>query len=296
MPRSWFQTLSGRLKRWFWGFAIGGQATSVTVALDCSSHPLPLHLKAHTFGGVFWTHPPTVQRLGAQISTQTQQITTQWPHVGCTFPVAFAAPRVTLGTFDTGHVAALVSTLPTQLVSSLGHQVPPILPGAQSQQWLIPHLPPTPRPSSLSVPPLKFRVGKGAVSCRLRTKTQKRSAEKFNLPILRKPTRFESYPLAMRKAFRSQLAQKAGLPPSEVTVKGIYDRLYLGLFQTLSHGQAGELVCSLRPVAQIPNTAVATVPMYLVVGHKTQQPGQLLQVVVPMSDIELASLREEKTP
>lgn len=295
MPRSWIQSLSRRVGRLLWRRVAQTSVAPVHIVALTRTESLALSFKTAAYGGIFWMSLPVVHALTLANQVSCRLLQTQWPDMGRAAPVDFPPPQVSLGSFPTGVLKTASHRLHTVLNTQLAMVPMPTLHTDYAVRHLsIPPLPAPPLAKETKVPPLKFKPKHFASSCKFKTLAAKRPLAKTNFPVVRRPVQLQNYPTAMRRAFRIRLAEKTGILAGDIKITGVYDRLYLGIFQTLSHGDAGELICVPRPLQQIPNSAVATVPMYLVVGHAIDKPNQLLQVVIPMPDLEAEVMQNER--
>lgn len=121
-----------------------------------------------------------------------------------------------------------------------------------------------------------------------KTTAHRFSQYKNALPILRKPIPPHRFSSENRTLFRELLAQKAKLPVFDIQLIGVYDRIYLGLYQSLSQSDDGTLYCVPKSQTDLQTSKAPLIPVYLIMGKSTQNAGQVFQTIMPMEDLHRA--------
>lgn len=174
----------------------------------------------------------------------------------------------------------LPRTVPYQVIQGLA--LPwPVLCSLPSQRWLLKRhvvsahwaIEKLKAPRVLRTPPMRSRV-------------QLYPILKKAMPVQRKPIPPHRFPTGHRQKFRELLAARAQLSVNDMQIVGVYDRIFLGLFQSLSQREDGTLVCTPKSLAEPGLREKETVAVYLIVGKSFKVPGKVFQVVVPMSEFQ----------
>jgi hypothetical protein len=137
-----------------------------------------------------------------------------------------------------------------------------------------------------------LQVGKFAIprtshrKAAIKTRTFPMSQSKKTMPIQRKPIPPHRFSSHARTAFRELLAVKSGLPAIELQIVSVYDRVYLGLYRSLSPAEDGTLYCIPKTTLDsVTATAKELLPVYLIIGKAMKQPGKTIQAVMPMHEL-----------
>jgi hypothetical protein len=64
------------------------------------------------------------------------------------------------------------------------------------------------------------------------------------LPIRKAPVPLHRFPLATRQRFRQALAEKSGLPPDQIQLLRVFDRLAPGRYGAIRQDEQGILLCT----------------------------------------------------
>ncbi len=115
------------------------------------------------------------------------------------------------------------------------------------------------------------------------------SASKRNLPIYRKPIPAHRFSRAHRELFREKLAKQSGLPANEIHLVNVYDRIYLGVYQSWSQTDDGLLLCTPKPLSTLTSSTKDSLSGYLVIGKSPRKPGNILQTIVTAKELLDAS-------
>ncbi len=117
----------------------------------------------------------------------------------------------------------------------------------------------------------------------LKTNSLRFMLQKKPLPIQRKPIPPHRFSTELRQDFREALAQKAGLPVMDIQIVGVYDRIYLALFQSLSQAEDSTLLCIPKTTLDIgASKQQEYTPMYLIFGKSVKSPDKSFRAVLPM--------------
>lgn len=128
---------------------------------------------------------------------------------------------------------------------------------------------------------------------RLKPETRLFPIHQKAFPVERKSVPPYRFSKAARALFRERLASRASLSEHDVQIVHVFDRIYLGLFQSISQSPDGTLSCLPKIGADLRDAVTRSqVPVYLVVGKSIQQPDKPIQVVLPMSELN----NDEDTP
>lgn len=131
--------------------------------------------------------------------------------------------------------------------------------------------------------PEKPKIGRIA---KIRATIQQMPLRRNSLPIYRKPIPFHRFSLAVRNRFRELLASKANVPPMDVKLVAIYDRMFLGIYQSLSRAEDETLLCLPKSSTELAGQQEQTaVSFYLAIGKSNQAPDKYWQAVIPMSEL-----------
>jgi hypothetical protein len=120
----------------------------------------------------------------------------------------------------------------------------------------------------------------------MRSRAQLFPILKKTMPVQRKAIPPHRFSTAHRQKFRELLAARAQLPVNDMQIVGVYDRIFLAFFQSLSQREDGTLICTPKSLAEPGMRDKETVAVYLIVGKSFRMPGKAFQVVLPMSALQ----------
>ncbi len=121
---------------------------------------------------------------------------------------------------------------------------------------------------------------------RIKTQPLKFAVQAMPLPVYRKPIPPHRFSTSQRVRFKELLSQKAKLPINDIQLVSIYDRVYLGLYQSISQADDGTLMCLPKPVATKEPHLESYRPVYLIIGKSLTPPHKYIQTVMLMTDEE----------
>jgi len=120
----------------------------------------------------------------------------------------------------------------------------------------------------------------------IKPKWFKMPASKRAFPITRQAIPPHRFSKVHRELFRERLAKKAQIQGQDVQIVGVYDRIYLGLYQSISQTQEGALLCVPKLNQEAGMTAKKQESSYLVIGKSYKQPGKTFQVMITLAEFE----------
>jgi hypothetical protein len=119
----------------------------------------------------------------------------------------------------------------------------------------------------------------------IKTQAYRLAVFKNPLPIQRKPIPPHRFSQKNRSFFRELLAQKAKIPVLDMQLVSVYDRIFLGLYQSLTFSDEGTLVCVPKPDLDPALRKKDLQPVYLIIGKSLKAQGKTFQVILPMADL-----------
>lgn len=119
---------------------------------------------------------------------------------------------------------------------------------------------------------------------KFRAQSFRMGAQRNTLPIQRKPIPPHRFSPDNRRLFLDLLAKKAQVPKNAIKLVSVYDRVFLGLYQSLTQGEDGALRCIPKPPLERASQSLPQSPFYLIIGKTLTQPERFIQVVLNMED------------
>lgn len=147
------------------------------------------------------------------------------------------------------------------------------------------------------IPPVRFTTKKQVQEIpkpRIRTSTVPRKL--FSLPSRKHPLPLHRFPSEVKEHFRRALARKVGIPPANILVKAVYDRMNPALYKNINQEEREILLCHPKEELVGRNRdrelmRRANVPAsYLIFGLRLDTK-QAISALVPMQDLD--TLRKE---
>lgn len=280
--RHFIDELKETLRMHFQGVA----TQAVPLSLDAVDISYAMPVTAETYGGVLMQQSVLDQAVSLVIQPEIQSVLCAFhtPVLGVDAlvgpPGVVCVPPITA--FDAR--MHRVPVLPAQAkvtLCPLEHILPPALAVIKGASLKFSKRP-VPRPLVLQ----KFRKPVVMKLAGFKTTALRFAVHKNPLPIQRMPIPPHRFSAKQRRFFRELLAEKSQIPVQDVQLVGIYDRLYLGLYQSMSFAGDGTLICIPRKVVEKNMPERMQVPVYLVIGKSFKAKAMTLQAVLPMGDLD----------
>lgn len=255
------------------------------LTLRATDAEFDLFFPTNVYGGVFFQKLPTVQALSTEFPVDVKPLNMD---LHCqTFGAESLMPPIEVKAIPP-FTSDTIPTCPIPLLSKAASVVacPTDIPH-QGSTCSIPKsqisLYATKAIKKLSLDRLKkpivYRTPK------LTGRIAKLPAQKYQLPILRKPIPPHRFSKENRAQFRELLGEKSKLPLVDIKIIGVYDRIFLGMYQSISQTEDGSLLCVPKAKTELQLLEREPVSVYLVVGQSIKTPGKSYQVVLPMKDL-----------
>lgn len=123
----------------------------------------------------------------------------------------------------------------------------------------------------------------GVKNLRFRTRSWRKPGHPF--PVIRRPIPPHRFAVALRNLFRDKLAERAQLKPHQVQISHVFDRVYLGLYQSIRQATDGSLILTLKQPSELKGQSHEKKSVYWVMGHPMSNPRAPIQVIIPMDEI-----------